>query len=405
VRNGLSQPGQLWLYRCKPQDDELFSSWLVRLAWGLAVKLQYLCVRVLRERPGFLASDLDRAPGLDVLSRLVDGTGVSPERARMTGLSAYEGVLWAQYVERGPLPWVLPIGRLGRRRIGHGLQYCSACLQEDRVPYFRRHWRLAFSVVCVKHGIPLRDACPFCGEAIQFHVQDFGLRLLPFECMITYCASCGKDLRDAPRMTDELVSESLLRLQEFLMNALAEGYSSRLPGGNVYSFSHFEGFRYLMRTLASAGRGARLREYLLQGSGPLSSGNGQRQVIEHLRHADRLVLMDLCAKLLVEWPHAFVHACKASKVSSSYIIRYDASVPYWLYRELRWELADQDYAASPEEREAVRAYLASQGLPVNDFATDVLLGRCRRPRSCTRESEEPPMRWNPRGARDRIRRS
>lgn len=398
MRNGLSQPGQLWLYRCKPQDDELFSSWLVRLAWGLAVKLQYLCVQVLRQPPGFLTRDVDRAPSPDALSRLVDGTGVSPERARLTGLSAYEGVLWAQYAEKGALPWVLPIGRLGRRRIGHGVQYCSACLQEDAVPYFRRHWRLAFCVVCVKHGIPLRDACPFCGGAIQFHVQDFGQRLLPFECRITYCASCGKDLRDAPPVADERVSEPLLRLQESLMGALAVGHSSRVPGGKVYSFIHFEGLRYLMRTLASAGRGARLREYLLQGSGQLLSGNGRRQVIEQLRLADRLVLLDACAKLLVDWPHAFVDACKASKVSSSYIIRYDASLPYWLYGELRWELADRDYAAPPEERESVRAYLASHGLPVNDFSVNVLLGRCRRPRSRTRESEAPLARWNPRGA-------
>lgn len=397
MRNGLSQPGQLWLYRCKPQDDELFSSWLVRLAWGLAVKLQYLCVQVLKQQPGFLATDLDRAPSPEVLSRLVDGTGVSPERARMTGLSAYEGLLWAQFVEKGPLQWVLPIGRLGRRRVGHGLQYCNACLQEDPVPYFRRHWRLAFSVVCVKHGIPLRDACPFCGGAIQFHVQDFGRRLLPFECRITRCASCWRDLRDAPRTSNESVSEPLLALQRCLMNALAKGHSSRLPGGSVYAFSHFEGLRYLMRTLASAGRGARLRDHFLQGNGQLQLGNGRGHVIEQLRLADRLVLLDVCAKILTEWPRAFVDACKASKVSSSYIIRYGTSLPYWLYGELRWELDDRDYAAPPEERESVRAYLASHGLPVNDFAVNILLGRCR-PRGRVGASEERPMRWNPRGA-------
>lgn len=397
MRNGLSQPGQLWLYRCKPQDDELFSSWLVRLAWGLAVKLQYLCVQVLRQRPGFLAGDLDRAPSLDVLNRLVDGTGVSLARAQMTGLSGYEGGLWAEYVEKGPLKWVLPIGRLGRRRVGHGLQYCSACLQEDQVPYFRRHWRLAFSVVCVKHGIPLRDACPFCGGAVQFHVQDFGLRLLPFECRITYCASCGKDLRDVPHVGGEPVSEPLIRLQKSLMSALAVGYSSQLPGGGVYAFNHFEGLRYLMRTLASAGRGARLREYFLKERAQLLSGNGRRQVIEHLRLADRLVLLDVCAKILMEWPHALVDSCKASRVSSSYIIRYDVALPYWLYGELRWGLADRDYAAPPEERESVRAYLESHGLPVNDFAVNVLLGRCRpRGRACV--SAERPERWNPRGA-------
>lgn len=392
----LSESGQLWLYRCKPQDDELLSSWLVRLAWGLAVKLQVLCVHVLGQRRNVLASDIDLNPGWDLLKRLADGTGIPLSRAAETGLAAYAGRLWADRPIKGPLAWVIPIYRDSRRRLRHGVQYCSECLREDETPYFRRAWRLSFCVACEEHSLFLRDACGVCGAPIEFHVGDFGARLLSYQCRITRCPACGHDLRECDEAHIPRPSPRLLSLQRKLSNALIAGFSTELPGAEIFSFIHFEGLRYLAGLLVLSGKGGRLREALLeQRQLPANALGGSNRSFEELRQAERALAMELCAELLEEWPYRFIQECRKCRVASSYVIRYGREMPYWLYREVRWDLNDRDYTVAKDERESVIRYLQKQGLPVNDLAIDILLGK-RYPRDIVGRVEV--SRWNPRGS-------
>jgi len=394
----LGAPGQLWLYRTKPQEDELFSSWLVRLAAGLAIKLQSLCVQILGLRPGFLSTDVDRDPNLRLLAVLSEATATPLDRAKQTALSAYAGYLWAAHPSsRGALPWVIPISRRGRRGRNCGVQYCRRCLAEDKEPYFRRRWRLAFNVVCERHREYLRDACATCGAPVEFHAADFGVRLLPFECAIAFCPRCGADLRlDADHRMPRPKSE-LIEFQQTLNDALRYGWSASLPGAEPYSFLFFEGLRHVARLTVSRGRAGRLRNLLLAGRSEFAFDVNSRRsaaCFEELGHGERTLAMELCAELLSAWPYGFVNACRQSRVSSSYIHLYRDDVPYWLHRELKWELNDLDYSATPDERFAAAEFLRRRGLAVNDYAVAKLLGT-RRP---TGASDPADSRWNPRGS-------
>jgi hypothetical protein len=390
------QAGQLWLYRTKPQEDELLSSWLVRLAWGSAIKLQHLCVHVLGQSPGFLSADIDRNPQEALLAQLCESTGTPLARGLQIGLASLEGRLWCSFHSRGPVPWLIPNYRDGRRRLKHGLQYCPQCLAEDDQPYFRRKWRLAFNVVCERHGLFLRDECPHCAAPVVFHTGDFGRRLLSAASPITQCPSCLLDLRKDRAPLRPIPDRALVEFHTRLMSCLAAGHETTLPGASLYSFLFFDGLHLLCRLLVSSGRGGRLRSELLDGVDDALRLARQSAPVrfEELRLADRVLAMTMCERLISRWPLIFASACKRCRLSSSYVIRYDAYMPYWLCRELRWELNDRDYAPSEEERTAVTAYLQRHGLPAHADAVERLLG--------TRHAGQPAMpRWNPRGSHAR----
>ena len=83
-------------------------------------------------------------------------------------------------------PWIVTRGR-GKRPSGR--PYCQACLAENRTPYFRIHWRLAWHTSCVRHGCTLKERCPDCGSPQQLHHLPFSAR------HVAACAACGADLR------------------------------------------------------------------------------------------------------------------------------------------------------------------------------------------------------------------
>lgn len=394
----LSSPDQLWLYRTKPQDDELFSSWLVRLASGLAIKLQTFSTQVLGLHAGYWTGDIDRQPNLEALARLCCGTSVPLERAKATGLAAFEGRLWERYQSLGPVEWLTPIGRNGRRRQMHGQQYCRQCLESDALPYFRRLWRLAFNVTCERHGLFLEDACLHCHAPVEFHTGDFGRRLLAFECPITRCGVCGADFRHWYPGADRQAPRHLVAFQSALNKALLQGHHDYLPGANSYSHLFFEGLRHLVQQVCSRRRFSRVREWLLSRKGLLSFDmrlEGRWQKFEALRVGDRALILDLVCQLIQDWPYAFVEACRENRVSSSYILSYERELPFWFASEVEWYLNDRDYAPSAEERASVKDFLLKNDLPVSRNSINRWLGLA----SVSKLLRRLPgrERWNPRG--------
>lgn len=389
--------GQLWLYRTKPRDDELFSSWIVRLAWGLAIRLQTFCVRILGARSGFWGKDIDRDINSEMISRLAVGAAVDPRRIQSMAFAALGELLWEEYRPHGSLPWITTLARWGRRRTGYGQQYCRLCLANDEVPYFRRRWRFAFNVACSEHHIYLRDQCGLCSSPVEFHVGDFGKVKLHHECPLVFCGTCGFDLRDSGRVEDIPSPPSLNHLQQLLNNLLIQGCHDDLPGAMNYPHLFFDGFRLLISMLTSRGRTGRLREFMLLDLGLLPfSIEGKRSgvVFEELRVGDRALILDLCTRLLDGWPTLFVSLCKQSRVSSSYIRELaHYKMPYWFDKVVRWHLDDSDYAPSIAEKESAKRFLLMSGRPVSKNAVNELLGVAH----VSAQSRSKRKRWNPRG--------
>jgi hypothetical protein len=149
-----SLSGELWPVHIKPKEDELLSSWLVRLAMAQGLKLHTFC-SITWPLKQIWNRDIDRSASAELLETLSKKTATPVERVRATTLAAYESALYEEHKSLGPAAWITPIGVYHRIHTKCGLQFCLLCLAEDEEPYYRRKWRLAFMVACEKHHVLL----------------------------------------------------------------------------------------------------------------------------------------------------------------------------------------------------------------------------------------------------------
>lgn len=184
----------LWPHRPKRLAGELFSSWLWRAADAAGAPPRRFAAEALAGRGG---PDPDRGTPPSVVRRLASVSGQRP--ASLLG-----GLLVARAgADDDPLAGAVDMALLhgdplllrrrpGGRSVDPVLQYCPACLATDRVPHFRRRWRLALDAACVEHGVRLRDGCWSCG-AVVAPLAGTGTAAAPA------CHRCGAVLPEAPR--------------------------------------------------------------------------------------------------------------------------------------------------------------------------------------------------------------
>lgn len=298
---GLS--GNLLPVHLKPLPDELLSSWLVRLAHGHGLKLQTFSSMVFGSDKSIWNRDIDKLAPDWLIDRLFECIGASMETILNTTLKSYEGILYEHHQPNGNTKWILPLGVYHRIRRGHGLQFCPCCLEEDAAPYFRKHWRLAFSTICTKHNCYLLDACPKCESPIAPHRADMqGRQYFPHADLHAHCWKCGFDLRSA--QGTEVKDSASVRLQLQLEFALEHGYADWAGNPTMHSIVFFEGVRELIAGITSKQTRERLRESLLLNGHVLSDWPHMQFEMNSQSH--RRDLFQALAMALEHWPANFI---------------------------------------------------------------------------------------------------
>ena len=167
----------LWPLFTKPKEDELLTSWMMRNAHNHLQKVYTFYRREInfseQEKAKVWIIDLDKNPRLDVLEIMSRRTGMSRKEVFDTTLRYYEGRLIENY-SYGNVRWFLPIGHYHTKNNRHNLLYCPQCLVNDKVPYFRKRWKLSLSFCCPKCCLILRETCWECGSGINFIRTELG---------------------------------------------------------------------------------------------------------------------------------------------------------------------------------------------------------------------------------------
>ncbi len=320
----------LWPIHYKPLPGELLSCWLVRLAHGHGLKVQTFCNLIFGNRLQVWNRDIDRLAPAWLLDELSNRTGTSPAVTFNTTLRAYEGLLYRKFRLSGALHWILVLKMYHRKREGYGLQFCPACLAEDAIPYFRKCWRVAFNTVCTQHRIMLLDRCSECGVAIAFHrldmtrPQSFSLELL------SYCHSCGFDLRDAPREApisyDRQASALLLKIsREVDAESALNNYE--------WNLGRYAVMRQLCGIMVARYKHVHLREFVLDQVGfrdvPLKEGHisFEMRSIKERHH-----ILQLAAWLLVDFEVRITAAWRARAVRYNILSKDFPERPIWYVR-------------------------------------------------------------------------
>ena len=192
------------------------SSWLVRTSHANGLSVQTFCHLVYGAKLQVWNRDIDRLAPAWLIDELCFRTGTDPARAHQTTLRAYEGVIYPRYRSASVIFWILHLSMYHRQRRGYGLQFCPLCLAEDAEPYYRRHWRLGFYVVCHRHRVVMLDRCGSCQAPVAVHRLTMGAvnrRRIP---PMIQCHCCGSDLRRSETRpfysNDERISMEILQL-------------------------------------------------------------------------------------------------------------------------------------------------------------------------------------------------
>lgn len=371
LNSGLTE--NQWPVRLKPQEDELLSSWLMRLAMVHGLKLHTFC-SITFPNKAIWNRDIDKSADDKIKQILSDKTGVSIERVYATTLAAYESVIYEKHNHFGPSPWIMPVGIYHRRRRKFGLQYCPRCLAEDKEPYYRRKWRIAFIVLCERHSIQLHDRCPSCEEPINFHRNELGNYRKFVADSLTLCHTCHFNLRMTEDKQIIPITDVEAKFTNMLLGAMDTGFFQLSEGVITYSHLFFSGLRQLMKILAMQDRRvANMRQSISETfkvkiyvPSTLGATDVQELGIEARRQ-----LLRLAYCLLQEWPHYFVELSRKYRLWSSVWMRHleptsqRATAPFWFWRVIHDYLYRAKYCPSDNEIASAIRYLMSTGKTVN----------------------------------------
>lgn len=216
--------------------NELFSTWLVRAALSQGCDPLVLTGE-LWPRWRVWTRDPDRGLSDEHLSALTVVSGIESATFHLATLRPTAVAVTQTSIENLAIwPWVLAFGSRNRKRHG-GLQYCPHCLQDDKTPYFRLEWRLAWHTNCPIHEVLLMDRCPNCNAPLEPH------RLLAEAGHLAVCATCKGDLRECAVMDASIEALAFQRCADEILKSCNE-----LSNGGVESVGGwFDRARILLR--------------------------------------------------------------------------------------------------------------------------------------------------------------
>ena len=300
--------------------DETISSWLIRAALTHGCSPGELTRWI---SPGWRAwmADVDRGVSEERLAALASHAGIEADAFRRAALAP----LATRIEGKVPHPkrawmWILARGPVTARQEGTA-QYCPECLSEERTPYYRLPWRLAWHTGCARHGAMLVDRCPECGSAVLPH------RLDERAHHAASCAACGADLRQGkgtPLSLDSLSFQGMA--DRAVWSGEAPCHGERLGTREWFSAAGF--FASLVRRAARQSTRT-LSCFLAEldveppSAVPPVPGAG----IERLRCRDRQQILEGVRRIMSANPEGLVNAVAQSGISRQGLCEKGQRIP------------------------------------------------------------------------------
>jgi transposase-like protein len=359
----ISSSKSLFPIRLKPQEDELFTSWISRIAIAHGLSGNSLITIILDPKVLRGKRDIDRINDKSLFAEVSSRTGIATERIYDTSLYSYEGYLFSESHSVDRTPWILPFWSSLINQF-YGIQFCWQCLREDANPYFRKKWRLSFIVNCVAHKIVLSNKCPGCSNPICYFWLPEKQNIVP----VYICNICNFDLRTPVTQTESSMPSSFeIEFQEHLEHVLDTGWVENKIG-STYSHLYFDGLYLIMRSLSSK-QGKRLCEIAAKfyKIGEFSSDFfDTSKNIERRLLTDRRLLNKLMGHLIANWHEDFVDLCKDNQIHLTDLVPFQTDyVPFWCWRILNEYMIYPRYTCSDLEIESLYKYVKSQGNQLN----------------------------------------
>lgn len=362
----------------QPFQDELLSSWLVRLSVSNGWHLHTFCSTVLGCQVPVWNRDIDKFYQPELLRCLQKATGKSTTQINRLSLQDFNGILFSGSTDAAFLPWILPLGIYHRTHRRGGLQICPDCLREQKTPYFKKEWRLGFVTICMKHKVQLLDKCPSCKSPIVFHRLGIGSKTekLP-ESNLCLCSSCRLDLRYVrPQSIRNIDQDLLLPYENFLYNFSKSTWS--IDNENFsHPLSFYDGVRVVVKTILHS-YSLKFRQNFKEKWGhSVNISIDQRLAFEFYPVESRFIIMLMACWLLDKWPTNFETMTIEKMISRTSFSYSVDTIPYWIQRQLDYYLPDKRYIPSKVELESVFAYIRKHKKEIDTRSISEVMGVSR----------------------------
>lgn len=220
---------QIWPGYISPENDELFSSWFIRLSSEHRIK-SHSFSKIYFNNASIWNRDIDLYCPEVIKEKIKAHTILSDIQVENLFLSSYQDLLFNENKDK--LLTINPLGILHRMRKLNGLRYCPSCIESEKV-YFRKKWRLQTSLICSKCNLLLLDNCPTCKSPICFYRLETGLKNSLLEYPLNKCWRCKNNLHIEHSKIP--ASDLLAQYQTYVDNTLVKGYNDKTQ----YSFEYF----------------------------------------------------------------------------------------------------------------------------------------------------------------------
>lgn len=300
--------------------DELLSSWLVRAALTQGCDPLVL-TGTLWPQWRIWTMDPDRGLSGDRIQVLANMSGIGASHFQSASIRAIATEISQQPLDSlATWPWMLAQGARNRARRG-GLQYCPVCLQEDKTPYYRRRWRLAWHTECQKHGVLLLDRCSECHSPLAPN------RLSAMDRHLATCATCRRDLRNVNTVP---LSPGSLNFQQAADSVLMDG-NATYGETHLSTADWFELSRYFLMVLRKVARNpnGKLASFVTELGTTvdrlLPSETGL--ALELLPVGERALFLAGTMEMLQAGPTRFLTAAKDSSLTRASLLEQRSKAP------------------------------------------------------------------------------
>lgn len=339
-------------------QDELLSSWLVRTAYAHYTHPHtFVNLFLGKKYETIFMSEIDVILSKNQISILMQKSLDHADIFQMT-LKSYETYLQEKIISNG------------FNKLLCSLRFCPKCLKADKVPYFRKIWKVAFYTVCSKHKCFMLDTCPECNTKID--ISKMYQNKLSFQ----YCYKCGFDLKQSKIIILNKEMQSNLFLYEKLLDILNKGYIV-LGKSFVHSFYFFDAMIQLSKKIIRHGYAEFVRESKMFKSLRIARLTPSQAIQQHLSIKEQYSLNSIIMNLFDNYPRNFERYIKTNKLSHWQTLRDMEYVSFWfenLVNEMTPRLVPITKMITNEEIENGKKYLISKEMIVNKSTMSRLIG-------------------------------
>lgn len=340
----------------KIYHDELLSSWFVRTAYAHHTHPHTFLQLHLGENGHAISSDNFDINITDDEIKILENKSDKIGLYEMT-LKSYSGFLQENIITNGTN--ILLCSQ----------RFCPKCLRES-VIYFRKHWRIVFNTVCIKHKCYLYDACPKCKCKIIIS------KIYGKNKSFKYCYNCGFDLSKS--IVKPLQKLGLnIKYVDKINTILDDGYI-QFKNFIVYSFVFFNVIIQISKKILRHKKYHGIEKIKL--SKYLNVKQKMRSnisIFNQISIKEQFILFSIIMKLFENYPINFHSYISINKLTYWQMIRDMENVSFWYSNLLNTISPKEIYLSkmiTKEEIKNAKEYLIKNNIEVNKSSMSRITG-------------------------------